>query len=205
MYNATSKPSLDTRRHLSGARAGDGASWEGLLRRVDARLEVLARFRCAPHGVGTLQVDDLLQEVHLEMVRTLARFEYRGPGSLQRWAASILTNKLRNARRRGRRLPANATDLVPPGEAAKRANGLHEALLARSSTPSRVALDREAVARVSQTLAALRPELREAVLLRLYEGLSNHEAARRVGVSDSVLSERYHTALQACGRPLRDG
>ncbi len=188
-----------TRAALAGALSGHAEAWESLLRRVDARLAVLARFRAGERGVGPLQMDDLLQEVHVEMVQSLASFEYRGGGSLQRWAAAILNNKLRNARRKELIRPSYAADLTPAEDPRSSAPGLHEALAVHSQTPSRLARDNEAIERVRTLLLELRTEQREALLLRIYEGLSNREAARRAGVADSVLSERYYAALRCCG------
>jgi RNA polymerase sigma factor (sigma-70 family) len=170
-------------------------SWETLLRRAESRLRVLASFRGRQHDA-----DDLLQEVWIEALASLGRFEYRGPGSLQRWLSGILRNKLReDARRAGRALPAPAAS-----EAALAPQGLFEALRASQPGVSTDAGRREAEERVRAVLEGLPADDREAILLRLYEGLTVREAGARLGVDPSTVSVRMQRALERCAARLQD-
>ena len=86
-------------RELLGRAVGGGReseeAWHRLIARVQSRLRVLLSFRLG----GGQDAEDLLQEVWLQALQSLDRFEYRGPGSLQRWLAGILRMKLREVRR----------------------------------------------------------------------------------------------------------
>ncbi len=196
----------DTQEALAGALQGAPSSWTAVLRRLDARLRVLAPF-CV-HGGGKegfaqSSIDDLLQDTYLEMLQSLERFEYRGPGSLERWAAQILVHKACNAHRRRSCSEIPSVDLAAPRTSSTCPEGLFEALRIQTQTPSREASDQEAVERVRAVLCSLPDELREALILRVYEGLSNREAAARLALHESVVSDRYQRALRICGKRLK--
>jgi len=148
------------------------------------------------------EVDDLLQEVWVEASHRIGGFEYRGSGSLQRWLAGILHYKLLEARRASRRLPFAASAIAqnPEGERAQ----LFEALSRTQPGASTDIRHREMVNRVNEVLEVLPPELREAILLRIYESKTGKEAAGILGISESAFSKRFRKALAAIRIPLRE-
>src|SRR5262245_29855918 len=80
----------DTRAILERLPDDPDRGWSDLLNRVESKLRVLLHFRMTRALRDVVGEDDLLQEVWTEAVRNFDRFEYRGPGSLQRWLAGIL-------------------------------------------------------------------------------------------------------------------
>ena len=191
-----------TRTLLDGlARDPDG--WRRLIRRAESKLRVLLHFRMSPRLREVLDEDDLMQEVWTEAARKLASFEYRGPGSLQRWLAGILANKLRHAHRIAQRIGVPSSRLAPASTAL--AAGSLEALLASTqSSVSAHARKRELETRVRDVLRRLPEPEREAVLLKVFEGLNGREAAERLGVDESTVSVRFKRALETCAIHLRE-
>jgi RNA polymerase sigma-70 factor (ECF subfamily) len=182
-----------TRLHLERLPVEPHASWASLLRRVESRLRVLLALR------GCDDPDEVLQEVWIQAVQGLGAFEYRGPGSLQRWLAGIARNKLRE-RERGRRSAPISAGVLDASDGP--AHGLLAAL--RDSRPgvSTEVGRRELEERVRAALEQLPEPEREAVLLRLYEGLSVREAGGRLGVDPSTVSLRVKRALGRCAAAL---
>lgn len=189
-------------RQLEADRQG---AWAGLLRRVEARLRILLHFRMSERLRAVVEEEDLLQEVWAEAARRLDRFEYRGPGSLQRWMAGILRNKLLHAARGAPRVPLPASAfLKAEGSSSDALPGLFEALHQTQPAASEPLQRAEAAAKVREALARLPGPEREAVLLRLFEGLTGREAGEREGVDESTISLRLQRALAACSRHLLD-
>ncbi|MEM7306682.1 MAG: RNA polymerase sigma factor [Planctomycetota bacterium] len=183
-----------TRLALEALGEDADASWATILARTESRLRVLLELR------GCRDTDDVLQEVWLQASRGLGEFDYRGPGSLQRWLAGIARNKMRErarSDRRGVELHASAAPNDSP-------EGLFAAL--RDTRPG-VSTDvgrRDTERRVRQVLSTLPGDECEALLLRLYEGLSLREAGDRLGVDPSTVSLRVKRALGRCASRLED-
>jgi DNA-directed RNA polymerase specialized sigma24 family protein len=57
---------------------------------------------------------------------------------------------------------------------------------------------------VRAVLDSLSSEDREAILLRIYEGLTFQEAARRAEIDPTTMHYRFERALAACGARLRE-
>jgi RNA polymerase sigma factor (sigma-70 family) len=191
----------DTRDALARMQRDPDGAWEAIVVRTQSRLRTLLCFEMPAALRASVSADDLLQETWAESLRRLDGFEYRGPGSLQRWMAGILRNKLRDAQRGSdwKRVPLHAVSLESP----PRCEGLANALRRTQSTASQSARRRELEERVRLVLARLPDVERQAVLMRLYEGLTVREAGERAGVDASTISLRMKRALETCARELR--
>lgn len=194
-----------TKDILDGLALDPDAAWERLVRRVESKLRVLVHFRSPWRLHDVHGEEDVLQEVWAEAARSIHAFEYRGPGSLQRWFAGILTNKLLHAGREARRRPIPVSDVGTQGRDARagRTLELGDACEQRPGV-SEHARRRELEARVRAVLQRLPESEREAILLRLFEGLSGREAARRMGVDESTISVRFKRAIGTCAVHLRE-
>ncbi len=175
----------------SGTQAERG--WFDLLTRCESRLRTLIHFRLSDAVRATVDEDDLLQEVWIGAAHKIHEFEYRGTGTLQRWLASILRNKLMHAGRKAKRLPFPETALG--SNANSEQSGLFDALSRSQPGVSHDARRREMEGEVREVLEELSPELREAVLLKVYEGLSGKESAAQLGITEGAFSKRFHKAL----------
>jgi len=175
----------------SGTHAERG--WFDLLQRCESRLRTLIHLRLPASVRATVDEDDLLQEVWIGAAHKIHEFEYRGTGTLQRWLASILRNKLMHAGRKAKRLPFPETSLAPVANPEQ--SGLFDALSRSQPGVSHDARQRELENEVREVLEELQPELREAVLLKVYEGLSGKESAEQLGITEGAFSKRFHKAL----------
>jgi RNA polymerase sigma-70 factor, ECF subfamily len=194
-------------RHLldqvRAAETGAEQSWFDLLERCESRLRTLMHFRLSPSVRATVDEDDLLQEVWIEAARKIDQFEYRGSGSLQRWLAAILRFKMMHAGRKAGRLPFPEASLLAAD--ASSPAGLFDALSRTQPGVSQSAQRQETEAQVLEVLAGLPDDLRECILLKVYEGLNGREAAERLGLSESGYSKRFQKALTVVGLRLKEG
>jgi len=127
---------------------------------------------------------DLSQEAFIAAHQALARFDPER--SMRAWLSAIAINKCRDwARKRtvrrfltfGVGLGGEA-DLVPDGKAA-----IDDA-----------ASDRQELDRVANAITALKPDLREPLILRTIEGLSQADTAAVLGISEKAVETRLHRA-----------
>lgn len=172
-----------------------------MVERSDSMLRVLARFRAAQLGLTRSDIDDILQEVWLEASGQLDRFEYRGRGSLQRWLAAILRFKLLEAaahQRRGK----GRTMLDLRWYDAQGGFLHHQDSRHRTSRPAR---RQEAEDAVYRALQRLDDRDRDAILLHIYEGHSQKQAASLSGISADAFRKRFYRALDRLRKFLPEG
>ncbi len=89
---------------------------------------------------------------------------------------------------------------------ARRGSSRQEALRARleHERPPTVGADPLVDRRLIEALLGLRESDREALLLIAWEGLTNHDAARVLGVRESTFGVRLHRAKRRLARALTD-
>ncbi len=194
-------PTEDLLARVRDPRTDAAEAWPELLARCESRLRTLLHFRSRERLRSGLEVEDLLQEAWLVAAEKIDEFEYRGPGSLQRWLVAILRFRLLHEQRRGARRPLPEAALR--SQAAPGQTGLFDALARSQPGVSADLRQRESEEQVRGALEQLPEELREPVLLKVYEGLSSREAAERMGLSESAFSKRFHKALRKVGRQLK--
>jgi RNA polymerase sigma-70 factor (ECF subfamily) len=122
--------------------------------------------------------EDLAQEVFLRIYRKLGGF--RGNSTLKTWVFRVALNGCRSGLRRRHRWAGRRVE----------AEGVLEGVADGRRGPEERALGRDAGARVSQALARLPPDFREAVVLRDLQGLSYEEIAELVGVRIGTVRSR---------------
>jgi RNA polymerase sigma-70 factor (ECF subfamily) len=171
-------------------RAGRGDRWaaDEIYRRYAARLwrEVIW-----PLLRDDAKSEDALCETFVAALRGLPRFraqpEAEGAG-LWAWLAQIARRKALDEIRRG-------------GRAARLGERLASEPADPPADPQGDALARERArersARVAQVLADLRPRYAEAIRMRLQEGLSREDCARRLDVQVPTFDVVLHRALRA--------
>jgi len=157
---------------MKEAQEGDRAAYDHLLRELLPVLRAFIRSRVGSAATA----EDLVQDILLALHRS--RHTYLPDHPFGPWLRSISRNVLIDYfRAQARRAP----------------RGLHptagEALVSQGAS-----LDDE---ELSEALAALPKDQREAVILLQVEELSVHEAAERIGISPSALKVRAHRGYQA--------
>jgi RNA polymerase sigma-70 factor (ECF subfamily) len=161
------------------ALAGRDAAFGEIVRRHRDML-----YRLVHHNVADAdEALDLVQETFLSAHRALARYDSERP--LRSWLAAIAINKCRDwARRRAvRRLFAFALPIDEAVEIATDLPGQDE-----------TAADRQQLDRVARAIAALPAALREVIVLRGVEGLSQAETAAILGITGKAVETRLHRA-----------
>ncbi len=181
------------------ADAGAGPSDEELMRRLqageDAALAPLMQHWEAPvkrfvfRVVGnTAEAEDLAQEVFVRIYTK--RSTYRPGAKFSTWCFSIAANQAKNRLRWWRRRPAlsldawigaggDATDESPAGASASHEAVRHEQIVA-----------------VQKAVAALPLDLRTALVLFEYEGLSMADIAAALGCTTKAVENRLYRARQ---------
>lgn len=161
--------------------AGDERAFAELVRRHKQAL-----FRVVYRVAGNEEdARELLQEAFVAAHGALRRYDPARP--MQAWLTTIALNKARDWRRREtvRRL---LRAVLPVTAAAD---------VADSAAPVDVAVaDREQLALVRVRIAALPANLREVLVLRTLEGLSQAETAAILGVSEKAVETRLYRARQ---------
>ena len=161
--------------------AGRQAAFGEIVRRNREPLFRLAR----PHVGDADEALDVVQEAFVSAHRHLDRYDPERP--LRTWLSAITLNKCRDwaRRRRVRRFLAFA---VPLDEAA--AGQLPDP----APAPDEEVASRAALARVTRAIAALPDRLKEVLILRTIEGLSQAETAGLLRVSEKAVETRLHRA-----------
>lgn len=135
---------------------------------------------------------DLAQETFVRLYQHRAR--YRAGARFSTWMFQIALNLARDHARRARRRPTESLEAAPEQFT--------------TATPRADATDAEAAAAVRAAVAALPPDLREAVLLAEFQDLSHGEIAAIVGTTPKGVETRLYRAREKLrgllARYLRD-
>lgn len=136
---------------------------------------------------------DVTQESFVAAFAALKRYDSERPFKL--WISRIALNKCRDwARRRAVR------------SFFARAQPIEDAfdLASDGASPETEAVDRAELRRVSAAIGDLPFKLREALILRAIEGMSQAEAAEALGVTEKTVETRLYRARARLNELLRD-
>ena len=136
---------------------------------------------------------DLTQDTFVAAFRALGRYD--PSRSFRPWISRIAINKCRDWRRRRavRRLIAFAVPLEVGTAVSDKSVPIDQALS-----------DREDLRRASIAIAALPGAIREPLVLRAIEGLSQAEVAGVLGISEKAVETRVRRARARLAAMLRD-
>jgi RNA polymerase sigma-70 factor (ECF subfamily) len=148
------------------ARAGDAGALDDLCARYLPRLRRWAHGRLPARTRGAIDTHDLVQDTLFQVVRRINEFEPRHDGAFQAYVRQALLNRLRDEIRRADRRPAAPLDNGRP---------------ASDPSPLEEAISKEALDRYEAALQRLRPEDREAIIVRIEMGCSYPEVAEALG------------------------
>ncbi len=150
------------------ARRGDQQAIDDLFARYETRLRRWAHGRLPAQARGALETQDLVQDVLYKVFTHLPSFDPRHPGAFRDYVWTTLWNSVRDlARKHSRRGPVDPIDD-------------HE-LPARTPSPLEEAVGAEALGRYERAMESLRPDEREAIIMRIELGLSHAEIAKALG------------------------
>jgi RNA polymerase sigma factor (sigma-70 family) len=152
---------------LARARAGDPEALDEVFARAIPRLKRWASGRLPRWAREMIDTDDLVQETVVNTLKHIDVFEYRVDSALQAYLRQAVMNRIRNEIRRATRHPAPAAlDSAAPD------TGL---------SPLEELIGKQTVEAYDETMAALEPEEREAIIGRVELGLSYAELAAAMG------------------------
>jgi len=174
-----------------------------LFQRCLPRLRRLIALR-AGIALRQAEIDDLVQEAHLEAIRQFADYTYQGPDSFFRWLATVALHRLANLqrmagaqkrdRRRERPIAGEGSTLVPG--AVHAADG--------GPGPRTLSVGVEAQARLDAALGTLAADDREVIVLARVQGLSLQEVAERMGRTRNAVALLLSRALRKLKAAMGD-
>jgi RNA polymerase sigma-70 factor (ECF subfamily) len=192
-----------TEAWIAAAQRGDRLALTKLLAACHPRLRARAADRMGAALRARSSPDDILQQVYLDAVRHIDRFEQRGPDSFLNWLYVILNHKIVDAHRA---IHCEARDvdreLLPEVGAGSSHGRLLEHVYTHSGTPSRVVRRQEALSALVACLAELSDTHRQIIQLRFLEGLSVRNVAKRLGKSEAAVVALTKRALDALRRAM---
>jgi RNA polymerase sigma-70 factor (ECF subfamily) len=173
-------------------RAADGDAVALKLLLIESRRNLCERMsRRIPADLRpSLDIEDVVQEAHIDVFRRIDSFEPRGSDSFERWVAAIALNRLRSAIRKQRTLKrgGGCPGGSPTGWNLEDSTiALLDALAGPDHTPSRSVARLEAVAAVQAALAELPARYQRAVWLVHIEGRPVKVAAAEMGRSERAI------------------
>jgi RNA polymerase sigma factor (sigma-70 family) len=151
---------------ISRARTGDALALEALCDRYLPRMKRWAHGRLPPWARGALDTHDLVQETMVHVVQRLTAFEPWHDAAFQAYVRQSLLNRVRDEIRRAQRHPAATLDDSRPSP---------------EPSPLEQAIGQEALERYETALQRLKPEDREAIIVRIEMGLPFADVAAALG------------------------
>ncbi len=181
---------LENEQHLVQAlRAGDQSACDELVRRYYDTV-----YRVALHLTGQPDAaEDVLQETFISACQSAHHF--RGDARLSTWLYRIARNRGLQWQR-SQRAPTVPLDTDED-------DAMRMVIADLRHLPDQQLLSQELFDVVDRAILALPETLRQAFLLREFEGLSTKEAAEALGISESALKVRLHRARKQIQEAVR--
>src|SRR5262249_32573047 len=146
-------------------------------------------------GFTPQEAEDLTQEVFFRVYRS--RDSFRGDARFTTWLFQICANLFRNDLRDRSAQKRDALEVPIDSMIQSGENGAAEkALTAEGDGPLERALWEEAKKKLRSALAALPPQMRRCVELRVDEDLKYREIADRMGISIETVKAHLFQARQ---------
>ena len=174
------------------AQRGDLRAFDLLVLKYQGRIAALVSRYVSDAG----EVEDLTQEVFIKTYRALGKF--RGDSAFYTWMYRIAVNAAKNHLvAKGRRPGADAT--------IEDAEGLDEGgLLSESASPEALAMGGELAEVVESAWNALPDELKAALMLREFDGLSYDDIADVLGCPVGTVRSRIFRAREAVDQRVKE-
>ena len=174
------------------AQRGDLRAFDLLVLKYQTRIAALVSRYVSDTG----EVEDVTQEAFVKAYRALGKF--RGDSAFYTWLYRIAANAAKNHLvAKGRRPGADAT--------IEDAEGFDEGgLLSESASPEALAMGGELAEVVESALNALPDELKAALMLREFDGLSYDDIADVLGCPVGTVRSRIFRAREAIDQRVKE-
>lgn len=182
---------------IQRAKSGDEKALAELFGILKPRLHRVISTRMSPMLRGRVDPSDILQEAYLDLAKRLPAFDQKGI-SMFVWMRMVANESLVNAHR----IHVNTQKRGAGREVSLRAQNPCESsiclaghLMAQHTSVSNVVLRNELQASLMEAIDQINEVDREIILMRIFEGLSNSEAAETLGLSANGASNRFVRAI----------
>ena len=174
------------------AQRGDLRAFDLLVLKYQGRIAALVSRYVSDAG----EVEDVTQEAFIRAYRALGKF--RGDSAFYTWLYRIAANAAKNHLvAKGRRPGADAT--------IEDAEGFDEGgMLSESASPEALAMGGELAEVVESALNALPDELKAALMLREFDGLSYDDIADVLGCPVGTVRSRIFRAREAVDQRMKE-
>lgn len=174
------------------AQRGDLRAFDLLVLKYQGRIAALVSRYVSDAG----EVEDVTQEAFIKAYRALGKF--RGDSAFYTWLYRIAANAAKNHLvAKGRRPGADAT--------IEDAEGFDEGgMLSESASPEALAMGGELAEVVESALKALPDELKAALMLREFDGLSYDDIADVLGCPVGTVRSRIFRAREAIDQRVKE-
>ena len=174
------------------AQRGDLRAFDLLVLKYQGRIAALVSRYVSDAG----EVEDVTQEAFIRAYRALGKF--RGDSAFYTWLYRIAANAAKNHLvAKGRRPGADAT--------IEDAEGFDEGgMLSESASPEALAMGGELAEVVESALNALPDELKAALMLREFDGLSYDDIADVLGCPVGTVRSRIFRAREAIDQRVKE-
>ena len=184
---------------LQAAQAGDQQSLNELFARYRDKLKKLVESRLDLRLATRVDGSDVVQEVHLEVVKRLPEYLANPTISFYHWMRFLTKQKMAELVRR--HIHAQARDVrreqqVSPRTAGDSTRVLVGFLLDAMESPSELVGQNEMHRLINDAIDQMVEQDREVLVLRHVEQLSTSDAAVRLGISENTCRQRHLRALK---------
>ncbi len=189
-----------TTQHLvTLAKDGDRAALEKLCRVYGERVHWIVRYRMGGEIRSKLDSMDVVQDAFVLALQDLDDFTYRDEGDFLRWMSGIVENRIRDNLKKLHAGKRNIHNEVPLRDCmpTTKTSPAGAAGPIATTTPSVIVSQKEDLDKLEKAIGQLRPEYREAIILRKIEGLSYKEIGDRLGKSTDAVGMLVSRAMVA--------
>lgn len=186
--NIERREGLSEAELLAGCRAGNHAALNELIKRYHP-----AVLRVCVSLVGSRDVEDLVQEIFIKILRRLGTFE--GRAAVFTWIYEITVNHCRDELRRRKRQRWFSLQSLPTETV--------EQITADDISASDHLEAEELHTHLQKALRQLEPKYRELIVLRDLEGLSYEEVAKISRIDEKRVKSRLYQARQALAAKMK--
>lgn len=192
---------------LRAAATGDGPAFDAVVGAYAARLRWLIRLRLDPALRARVSADDVLQDVLVVVSDQIRSLVIDNEGAFWSWLCKVVEQRLVDARRRHLQAAvrdARREQTLAPAATLSGAGQIDAMIAASGVSPSAQLRTEEQRERLAAALDRLPPSYREALVLRVLEGLSIADTASIMGRSHGAVSVLLNKAVRRLAQVMAE-